>query len=142
MENRGTTCAQERRLAVRRSVQTRLRVRIESSSIPEQRAESVNLSKHGIYFLCRTPLEIDENIEILLKMPEEVSGEPVTEWRCSGRVVRVDYSPSLDRRIGVAVAFYHCDPLRPESPRAMELPSGMTNAIGTQREVAEMAGTK
>jgi hypothetical protein len=95
----------DRRLSVRYAVRTVLRVRIWKSTSPERRAESINISESGIYFLTDSPPSAGEMIEILLKMPEEVTGEPTTEWRCTGHVVRIDKPDSRTCKLGVGVQF-------------------------------------
>jgi hypothetical protein len=35
-------------------------------------------------------LRVGMTAEILLKMPEEITGEPTTEWLCTGQVVHVE----------------------------------------------------
>jgi hypothetical protein len=94
-----------RRFAPRHSVETALRVRIWKSSEPEERAESTDLSQRGIFFVTNTPYLEGEALEILLKMPEEITGEPPTEWRCTGAVTRVQPMDSARGKFGVAVRF-------------------------------------
>ncbi len=48
----------------------------------------------------RTPLRI-----VALCMPEEVIGEEADEWRCIGRVVRVERIESTLGKLGVGVRF-------------------------------------
>lgn len=95
----------DRRLTRRHSLKTPLRVRIWKSTAPEQRAESLNLSQHGVYFATESPLREGETVEILLKMPEEITDEPTTEWRCTGHVVRVDRVDAVRGKVGVGVRF-------------------------------------
>ncbi len=95
----------ERRLARRHIVKTRLRIRHWKSDVPEQRAESMNLSERGIYFATNWLLRDGETVEILFKMPEDVTGEPTCEWRCTGHVVRVEPVDSPYGKMGVGVQF-------------------------------------
>lgn len=62
----------------------------------EQNVESVNLSQRGLFFSTETPLKVGTRIEVLMKMPQEISGNPPTEVYCVGRVVHVH----TDRRLG------------------------------------------
>src|SRR4029077_5370297 len=55
----------------------------------EQEVESVNLSQRGLFFSTGTPLKVGTRIEVLMKMPQEVSGYPPADVCCMGRVVRV-----------------------------------------------------
>jgi hypothetical protein len=38
-------------------------------------------------------------------MPEEISGNPATEWRCTGHVVRVEPVDTPRGKLGVGVQF-------------------------------------
>src|SRR5579864_176590 len=92
----------DRRLATRHNLKTPLRVRIWKSDLPEERTESVNLSERGVYFATRSPISKGETIQVLLKMPEVVTGVPTTEWRCTGHVVRTE---PRETKLGVGVQF-------------------------------------
>jgi Tfp pilus assembly protein PilZ len=95
----------DRRLSRRLNFKTPLRVRVWKSTAPEQRAESLNLSRHGVFFATDLPIQEGEALEILLKMPEEITAEPTTEWRCTGHVVRVGPVDSSRGKLGVGVQF-------------------------------------
>jgi Tfp pilus assembly protein PilZ len=95
----------DRRLTRRLSFKTPLRVRIWKSKEPERRAESMNLSQTGVFFATDAPIREGETVEILLKMPEELTSEPTTEWRCTGHVVRVGKVDSARGHVGVGVQF-------------------------------------
>jgi len=119
--------ARDRRSSKRHIVKTALRIRVWNSELPEQRAESVNLSQLGIFFLTDARLSEGEIVEVLLKMPEEVSGEQTTEWLCTGHVVRVERHDSPERKLGVGVQFFCYDVSRPEQP---PLPLGSGLSLG------------
>lgn len=95
----------DRRATRRHSFKAPLRVRIWKSAIPEQRAESENLSEKGIFFATDSLLRVGTTVEILLKMPEEITGEATTEWLCTGHVVRVEPNNSSRGKLGVGVEF-------------------------------------
>jgi len=95
----------DRRLAGRYKVKTPLRVRIWKSLVPECTAESVNLSQRGIYFATNSVLRKGETVEVLFDMPEEIVGEPTSEWRCTGHVVRVEEINTAGGKQGVGVQF-------------------------------------
>jgi PilZ domain-containing protein len=97
--------AADRRVTRRHYFKAPLRVRIWKSAIPEQRAESENLSEKGIFFATDSLLRVGTTVEILLKMPEEMTGEPTTEWLCTGHVVRVEPLNSSRGKFGVGVQF-------------------------------------
>jgi len=95
----------DRRVSARHNFKLPLRVRILKSAIAEQRTESVNLSGGGIYFPTNSPLRVGTAVQVLLKMPEEITGEPTNEWLCSGHVVRIEPFDSVRGKLGVGVQF-------------------------------------
>jgi hypothetical protein len=95
----------DRRLAGRHKVKAPLRVRVWKSAVPEQAAESVNLSQRGIYFATDSLLRKGETVEVFFNMPEEIIGEPTSEWRCTGHVVRVEEINTPSGKQGVGVQF-------------------------------------
>lgn len=109
--------ARDRRSTLRHNVKTALRIRVWKSEIPEYRAESVNISQRGIFFSTKHALNEGEIVEVFLKMPQEVSGEETTEWRCTGHVVRTKKDDSLKDKMGVGVQFYCYEVSRPEQPK-------------------------
>jgi PilZ domain len=115
--------SRDRRSSHRHWVKTAIRVRVWNSDLPEHRAESVNVSLRGIYFATKHPLCEGEIVEVLLKMPEEVSGEQATEWRCTGHVVRIERPDSPKGKLGVGVQFYCYEASRPEQ-RPLSLGAG------------------
>ncbi|HUL15032.1 MAG TPA: PilZ domain-containing protein [Terriglobales bacterium] len=110
----------DRRGAPRHFLHIPLRVRLWKSPLPEHESVSQNLSAMGAFFATELPVEIGTVVEIRLPMPQEITGEPLAEWRCSGHVVRVcSENPHL--RPGVAIQFdcYEiargCAPLRTDA---------------------------
>ena len=106
----------DKRICQRHDIKTDLRVRIWKSQIPEQRAESVNLSERGIFFVTDAAFQRGEAIEVFLQMPEEVTGEAATEWRCTGLVVHVQPVESPKGTLGVGVRFDCYEVSRSEAP--------------------------
>jgi hypothetical protein len=97
--------AGDRRLAPRHRIQTRLRVRVPGSTDPERRAESENLSRGGVFFATDLVLKMGAKVELLLKMPQEITGVEASEWLCTGHVVRVEPVRSPRGELGVGVQF-------------------------------------
>jgi hypothetical protein len=99
----------DRRLTVRHNFRTPIRIRLWKSAIPEERGESENLSEDGLLFATNSVIPVGTVLEILLKMPEMITGQPTTEWLCSGHVVRVEPIDSPRGKLGVGVQFdcYH-----------------------------------
>jgi hypothetical protein len=100
-----TRFQKDRRLAGRYNVKTPLRVRLWKSAVPEQTAESVNVSQRGIYFATDSLPREGETVEVFFNMPQEIIGEPASEWRCTGYVVRVEVLKASGRKLGVGVQF-------------------------------------
>lgn len=127
MDKLSTVFSRDRRFSQRHNVKTALRVRVWKSGLPEERAESVNLSQRGIFFASSSQLAEGEVVEILLKMPEEITGQPTTEWRCTGQVVRVEPADSFQGKFGVGVQFYCYEASRFEQPDLSHLPRSLRN---------------
>ena len=107
-----------RRLSRRLCLKTPLRVRIWKSAAPEEWAESLNLSQNGVYFATNSAIREGETLEILLDMPEEITAEPLAEWRCTGHVVRVERVDLTPGKLGVGVQFDCYEVSRAEMPKA------------------------
>jgi len=95
----------DRRISRRHSFKMPLRLRIWKSPAPERQEESVNLSQHGVYFATDMPFREGETVEVFFSMPEEITDEPTTEWRCTGHVVRVDRAAASSGKLGIGVRF-------------------------------------
>ena len=97
-----------RRLETRVNLRVPLKIRpITDPPELEQNVESVNLSQRGLFFSTATPLQVGTRIEVLMKMPQEISGNPPTEVRCVGRVVHVQPEWLLGKAgIGVRIERY------------------------------------
>ena len=106
----------ERRISPRLLFKTALRVRVWKSGPGEQSAESENLSEGGTLFATDMPLLIGSALEIHLKMPEEISGKPTVEWRCTGHVVRFQPTDISQGKLGVGVQFDFYEILRSKAP--------------------------
>jgi Tfp pilus assembly protein PilZ len=105
----------ERRLFPRHSLKTPLRLRIWQAGNPEQSVESENLSEGGAFISTDSPVRVGSTVEVLLKMPKEITGKSAIEWRCTGRVVRVQTAYSSLGRAGVGVEFDNHEIVRSKS---------------------------
>lgn len=105
----------ERRISRRLQLKTALRVRIWKSGSTEHRVESENLSERGTFFATDAPLVIGSAVEILVTMPQEITGKPTTEWRCTGHVVRLEPLVTPQGKQGVGVQFDCYEILRSKS---------------------------
>lgn len=106
----------DRRFSHRYPFKSALLVRVRKFGGPEQKAESENLSESGIFFATDAPLAVGSAVEILLKVPEEITGKPVTEWQYTGHVVRTEPGDSLRGMVGVGVQFDCYEVMRAKSP--------------------------
>jgi Tfp pilus assembly protein PilZ len=109
------TRVSERRVSRRLKLKTALRVRIWKSGSTERSTESENLSERGTFFATDAPLAIGSAVEILVSMPEEITGKPTIEWRCTGHVVRLQAVDTQQGKFGVGVQFDCYEILRPKS---------------------------
>lgn len=110
------TSSSDRRVSRRHQHKTPLRVHVWKSPTAEQCEESLNLSPHGVFFASANPFRLGETVEIFFTMPEEITTEPSTEWRCTGHVVRVEQAKSGSGRVGVGVRFDCYEVSRAERP--------------------------
>jgi Tfp pilus assembly protein PilZ len=99
---------EDRRLSKRHPLKTPLRVRLRRSGAAELKTESENVSQRGVFFRTDLPLSEGVPLDLLVDMPEEVTGVPAAQWLCTGHVVRVvpAKSPECPRGIGVQFDFY------------------------------------
>jgi Tfp pilus assembly protein PilZ len=98
----------DRRLSKRHPLKTPLRVRLRRSGAGELKTESENVSQRGIFFHTDLALSEGAPLDLLVDMPEEVTGVPAAQWLCTGHVVRVEpaKSPECPGGVGVQFDFY------------------------------------
>ena len=106
----------EKRVSRRYPLKTTMRLRARKSGQTEWSVESENLSETGTFFCTDVPLAIGSAVEIRLKMPEEISGKPTTDWRCTGHVVRFEPGDTARGELGVGVEFDYYEILRSKAP--------------------------
>jgi hypothetical protein len=103
----------DRRRTARFDMEIPLAIRtVGSPDEPARMALSSNISASGLYVATDLPLKKDAPVEISMRMPEQVTGKPAREWRCVGRVVRVE---PFDLRhakpcVGVEFQYYEVIP--------------------------------
>jgi hypothetical protein len=95
----------DRRVSLRFNCRVPIRIRLWKSGMPERRSESENLSEGGILFATDAPMPVGTVVEVLLKMPEAITGVETTEWLCSGHVVRTEVIDSPRGKLGVGMQF-------------------------------------
>jgi hypothetical protein len=94
-----------RRFAPRHNLAIGMRFQVLHSNVPEQRVESLNISTQGVYFATQLAIKEGAVVQLRMKMPQEITGKPSSEWRCTGHVVRVRPICPLRGPIGVGVLF-------------------------------------
>jgi hypothetical protein len=92
-------------MAQRFSLIIPLYVRVWKSQAPELKVESVNVSECGAYYETNTPPPEGAMMQIRLDMPKEITGDPTVEWRCTGKVTRVQPASYPGALRGVSVRF-------------------------------------
>ena len=105
----------ERGIAERFGVKIPLRLRIAKPAALERIVESLNVSTRGISFTTDLPLCKGTPIHLAFEMPEEVTHNPASEWRCTGHVVHVQPNSSPQGAICVGVGFDCYEVLPPGS---------------------------
>jgi hypothetical protein len=60
-------------------------------------AETENISRSGVLFRARQPLDVKSLVEMRFRLPEEMAGQRSAEVFCQGWVVR-SASPSADEK--------------------------------------------
>jgi Tfp pilus assembly protein PilZ len=95
----------DRRLARRHTLKTALQVRFRSAGVTEQKVESENLSQRGVFFVTNLPFSTGTELDLLVEMPERITGASAAQWLCAGHVVRVVPLDSPQGTNGVGVQF-------------------------------------
>ncbi len=90
------------------------------------RAESINLSPRGIYFASDYPLRVGSQIEMHMRMPREVSGQPNDDVHCTGRVVHIEPATFPGGKAGVGVYIESFEAAAGASFGAVEQPDSRT----------------
>jgi len=103
----------ERRFTPRHKLQIPLTIQpLAGSNVPAQSTQSTDVSIRGVYFASDLSLEIGSPVQVLLQMPEEITGRASPKWSCTGRVVRIDNRQEPGGRRGIGVEIHYYDVLR------------------------------
>jgi len=102
-----TVAISERRGARRIPLAIAAKARMWKSALPEQRVELINISTQGVYFASGYRYHEGDLIEMSMKLPLVTEG-PLPEWRCVGKVVRVQALDADSRLVGVALRLDQC----------------------------------
>ena len=102
----------ERRIARRLPIQADLRLRAWKLGPTERTAQSLDLSQEGTLLATDAHIPVGSVVEVVLEMPEEITGKPAADWRCTGHVVRLQSLDKLPGKLGFGVQFDYCEILR------------------------------
>src|ERR1700687_1164225 len=96
--------ARERRIDTRVNVNVPLCFRVlDIPGSPEQTAEAINISQRGILFATDVPLVFGTPLEVSLKMPRELAGQPSNDVKCVARVVHVQPNAFFGGQAGIGL---------------------------------------
>lgn len=99
----------ERRYTPRLKLRIPIRIRpLDSAESVPCTVESTDISARGFYFSTDLPLKVGTPVQVTLRMPEEIAGRVLPEWRCHGRVVHVDPDAAAPgtSHVGVEIQYY------------------------------------
>jgi hypothetical protein len=105
MERFVKSLGKDRRLAERHLLKLPLQLRLRKSNDSERNVEAENVSRRGVFFATDIPMQEGAMLDILLEMPEKISGVRTAQWMCMGHVVRVAPSAEVRGTQGVGVEF-------------------------------------
>lgn len=109
----------ERRSAPRFMMRIPIRIRLpESQASVEINAETMNISRCGIYFSTERPIQKNTTVQILMKLPREVTLGYSKKCLVTARVAHVQPFGSTPGRSGVGVHFLYYEIA--DSPAAPE----------------------
>ena len=95
----------ERRRSCRHSLRLPLRLSVWGSSLPSRDARSVDISEQGAQLETDWFVRVGALLDLRVELPEEITGQPTTEWRCKSRVVHLALDSSVGRPARVGVQF-------------------------------------
>ena len=94
----------ERRKDTRMNIRVPFRFRVLNPlGLPEQAAESENISQQGIFFATSFPLDVGTPLEVSLTMPRQLAGQISNDMRCVARVVRVQPDFFFEGKAGIGL---------------------------------------
>ena len=110
----------KKRVSRRYPLETSMRLRVRKSGQAEWSVESENLSETGTFSSTDMHLVIGSAVQIVLIMPQEISGMPTMERRCAGHVVRFQPGDTARGELGVGVQFDYYEILWSKAPISSE----------------------
>lgn len=95
----------DRRRCCRHGLRIPLLLRVWGASSPSRDGKSVDISGEGALLETDMPLRIGSILDLRIELPEEITGQPTTGWRCKSRVVRIAPAPSASYPVTAGVHF-------------------------------------
>jgi hypothetical protein len=100
--------ATDQRRAKRLIMRVPMRVKVLDPSLrAEEKVDCMNISMRGVYFPTALKLREGSDVEVRLKMPEEIITGQITEWTFTARVVHLESLGGLEKKSGVGVHFLY-----------------------------------
>ena len=95
----------ERRRSCRHSLSIPLRLGVWGSSLAGRDAKSLDISEQGALVETDLSVRVGALLDLRIELPEEITGQPTTEWRCKSRVVHLALGSSAGYPAKVGVHF-------------------------------------
>lgn len=105
MERFVESFVRDRRLAERHALRMPVQLRLRAAEKQEEKVEAENISRRGVFFRTDLPLDKGATLDLLLEMPEKISGVRPAQWVCLGHVARVEEDDARRAKRGVGVEF-------------------------------------
>ena len=104
----------ERRRSPRVNVRETVRFRPVTEPVSSERlAETVDMSERGICIATDFPLKLGAQVELYVKVPQEVSGGDAVDARCVARVIHIGGGAKGSKLLyGMRIERYECLNLR------------------------------
>jgi len=116
----------ERRMAPRFILKVPLLISPSNTSAAwEYKTESMNISTCGTCFVTDLPVSVGQEVQLVLAMPEILTGKPAMQSRYTGRVVHVQVQGFPRGKSGVGVHFLYYEVESPEAERGTPQPESL-----------------
>lgn len=101
----------ENRITPRFKLHTPLSFHSKEKPLDFHQAKCMNMSSRGVYFVTKAVLRVGEAVEVLIKMPKQVTGVEGGVRRFTGRVTHIQRRNTLREPsgIGVQLLYYERD---------------------------------
>jgi hypothetical protein len=94
-----------------------MRFRHATKATPEYQCETTNVSMLGAYFPVNVAPKIGELVQVLIELPERVTGKQTARYSFTARVVHVEADRRVPGKNGVGVNFYSYERLEQSKRR-------------------------